>query len=256
MSDSGTIRILQFTDLHQTASPGEQLLNVDTSASLEIVYEQAFEIIRPDLVLLTGDIAHHPDIDVYRRTLETLQRYYRGPWLWTPGNHDLSAPMHGAIQALGRREGDTRETHIDAWAFYMIDTHADDQVGGSVSDDEMERLARFLTSSTSAHVLIAGHHPFHDVGTPWLDTDRVANADSVLQLLVRDGRVRAYLSGHVHQPSEACHCGIRMLTTPSTCFQFRPGSLQFTVDDRPPGWRQLELATGGDIRTIVQRATT
>ena len=39
------------------------------------------------------------------------------------------------------------------------------------------------------------------------------------------------ISGHVHQESDAVISGIRMLTTPSTCVQFAPGSEDFALDD-------------------------
>ena len=39
------------------------------------------------------------------------------------------------------------------------------------------------------------------------------------------------ISGHVHQESDAVMSGIRMLTTPSTCVQFAPGSEDFALDD-------------------------
>jgi Icc protein len=42
-----------------------------------------------------------------------------------------------------------------------------------------------------------------------------------------------------------------VLTTPSTCLQFRPGVERFEADDRGPACRRLELLPDGALRTQV-----
>jgi 3',5'-cyclic-AMP phosphodiesterase len=254
MSDT-TITVLHLTDLHQTAEGS--LLGVDTRVTLAAVLDQALLERTPDLVLLTGDIAHDPrDAAVYLDMLDLLRQRYGGPWLWTPGNHDCSGPMQDALSALGRSDQEAGRAQIGAWAFYMVDTHADGVAGGKVTLRECERLVGFLGSCAAAHVLVAGHHPLHTVDTPWLDADRVANADELMDVFARDGRIRAYVSGHVHMPSERLRDGVHLLTTPSTCFQFQPRSQSFSLDRRPPGWRWLSLDDIGQLRTTVQWIST
>jgi 3',5'-cyclic-AMP phosphodiesterase len=41
------------------------------------------------------------------------------------------------------------------------------------------------------------------------------------------------------------------MATPATCAQFVPGSADFAIDDRPPGYRVLELMPDGSIATEV-----
>jgi Icc protein len=43
--------------------------------------------------------------------------------------------------------------------------------------------------------------------------------------------------------------GIRILATPSTCRQFKPGSEKFEVDDKPPAYRHIELGADGEVDT-------
>jgi len=45
------------------------------------------------------------------------------------------------------------------------------------------------------------------------------------------------------------------MASPSTCVQFAPGSMNFRADDRPPGYRWLELHRDGRIDTGVSRVT-
>ena len=46
---------------------------------------------------------------------------------------------------------------------------------------------------------------------------------------------------------------IRLMSTPSTCIQFLPGSEDFAVDSRAPGYRWLTLHENGRIESGVQR---
>ena len=52
-----------------------------------------------------------------------------------------------------------------------------------------------------------------------------------------------YLDSFVH--------GVRFMATPATCAQFLPGSVDFAIDNRPPGYRMLELMPDGAIQTEV-----
>ena len=65
--------------------------------------------------------------------------------------------------------------------------------------------------------------------------------------LPRSADVRAAIFGHVHQPYDAMHDGIRVIATPSTCRQFLPNSDEFGMDDRPPAYRRIELHNDGEF---------
>ena len=67
------------------------------------------------------------------------------------------------------------------------------------------------------------------------------------------GRVRAYVGGHIHQELDAGAGAVRVLATPSTCFQFAPRSERFAVDDALPGYRWLTLDENGGIDSCVGR---
>lgn len=89
------------------------------------------------------------------------------------------------------------------------------------------------------------------MGSRWLDSVPLRNAEAFLAVCDRHPAVRAIVWGHVHQASERERRGVRLLSTPSTCAQFLPGSDKFAVDKRPPGYRWLDLHEDGSIVTSV-----
>jgi Icc protein len=93
--------------------------------------------------------------------------------------------------------------------------------------------------------MVCLHHPPVDMGSAWLDTVGLRNGKEFLQTVQSLGRVRLAVFGHVHQPYDQEHHGIRIIGTPSTCRQFLPGSDDFAVDDRPPAYRRITLHGDG-----------
>ena len=57
--------------------------------------------------------------------------------------------------------------------------------------------------------------------------------------------------GHAHQALDVFRGAVRFMCTPSTAMQFRPRNDYFEVDERPPGYRVLELRTDGSIASEV-----
>jgi Icc protein len=247
MNEETGISVLHITDLHVFAEQGRELLGVVTDTSLEAVLDLALAEATPDALLVTGDVAEDGKAEAYRRAGEIVARRFSGPNLWLPGNHDVDATMRASGAEMDRLA-------LGDWLIVAIDTHIDGQVSGHIEAAEIERLEGLLARSEASHVLICGHHPPVVVGTPWLDTQIIDNAAQLLALLERHERVRGYLFGHVHQAFEGASGRIRIIGTPSTCYQFEPGSEQFSIDVRSPGYRWLNLRSEGSIETTVCRA--
>jgi Icc protein len=94
------------------------------------------------------------------------------------------------------------------------------------------------------------HHPV-PMDSRWLDSVGLTNAAQFLNTIDRHQNVRAIVWGHVHQTHDSLRKGVRLLATPSTCAQFLPRAQDFTVDQRPPGYRTLELRADGSLLTEV-----
>jgi Icc protein len=247
MVATDSISLLQITDLHLLPDPEARLLGVDTGASLGAVLCAALARQLPDALIVTGDIAHVPAPAAYARARALLAQHYDGPMLWMPGNHDLHAVLAAAAPAAD-------ELRVGDWCIVAIDTHTDDVESGSVTATELRRLRDRLARTDARHVVVFGHHPPLPVGTTWLDKSCIGNGAELLAALGADPRVRAYACGHVHHANASSHNGIALFTTPSTCFQFVPGTERFSVDTTPPGWRWFDLGADGTLRSQVGRA--
>jgi len=240
--------VLQITDLHLLGDPAARLLGVDTADSLRAVLTQACGERRPDAVLVTGDLTQHGEPEAYARFVEILEAFYDGPRLVLPGNHDLAGPIAPYLATPS-------ELDVGAWTIVGIDSHADGEVGAHADEAE---LARAKDACLRAHargrpVLLAVHHPPVPVGCPWLDRDRIQNAGELLEWLSEHTTVAAMVFGHVHQVFDGRLHGLTLLGTPATCFQFRPESASFAIDGLKPGYRWLDLAADGGIRSQVRR---
>ena len=89
------------------------------------------------------------------------------------------------------------------------------------------------------------------MGSRWLDTVGLRNPGELFRVLANHPGVRGLVWGHVHQAMDHQRNGLRLLSAPSTCYQFRPGSDDFALDDRPPGYRWLSLAADGTMAARV-----
>jgi 3',5'-cyclic-AMP phosphodiesterase len=244
-------RVLQITDTHLRPDPGATLLGVDTADSLRAVLEHALGEHAPDAILATGDLAHDDATGVaYERFLQLVRALYAGPVLHLPGNHDYQAPMDAALQP-------STELRLGNWEIIGFDTHADGRVEARFGAADLDRLAARLAATAADHVLLACHHPPLDVGCAWLDPHRIGGGRELLESCAAHGRVRGLVFGHVHQEVSARFGPLAVLGTPSTCFQFAPGTARFTIDRSPltglPGYRWLELSADGSLHSAVRR---
>jgi Icc protein len=122
---------------------------------------------------------------------------------------------------------------------------------GRLGDDELERLEIELGAHRDRHVLLCLHHPPMPMEAAGLDALGLEDADRFMALVARHPQVRAVVWGHAHQAFDVFRGNVRYLCTPSTCMQFKPRDPGFVIDDRPPGYRVLDLHDDGGIATEV-----
>ncbi len=242
-------RLVQITDTHLRARPSLSW-GVDVDAGLAAVLA-AVRARGADALLLTGDLVHDEGEAAYAR-LRGLIAATGLPALCLPGNHDDATRLAACCDDTGPLRL-ARAIALGGWRLVALDSSVPGEPGGALGDAELARLAAQLEAHPATPTLVALHHPPLAIGSPWLDTMMLADADALFAVLARHRQVRAVAFGHIHQQFEAEHGGLRLLAAPSTCVQFRPGTAEPETDPLPPGYRWLDLHPDGRFETGVAR---
>lgn len=235
--------VLHLTDPHLFADRSGELRGTTTYESLSAVLDhyRAGDW-RADIALVTGDLIHDDSPEAYERFVE-LMASLDLPVYCLPGNHDVRDLMRSALDEAPFRYCESFES--GNWLLVSLDSCVTGQAGGHVSAAELDRLDREIHASGAAHVMVCLHHPPVPMRSRWLDSVGLENGEELLQRIAVSGKVRLVAFGHVHQPYDADHDGIRIIATPSTCRQFKQRSTLFAVDDNPPAYRRIRLLEDG-----------
>jgi 3',5'-cyclic-AMP phosphodiesterase len=248
-----TLRFIQLTDTHLFDRADGTLRGMDTAQSLAAVVAAVrarHEHI--DGILATGDISHDGGTPSYRRFVQLLAPL-NAPIYCLPGNHDALGVFGCALK--GARVQSGGRLLAGDWQLIFLDSAVPGAVHGHLRPAELARLDAALREHPQQHALICLHHQPVPVGTAWLDRLMLDNPGTLFEIIEKHPNVRALLWGHIHQDFDSMRNGVRLLASPSTCIQFRPGCADFTLDDRPPGYRWLELHSDGRIDTGLEYLT-
>ncbi len=236
---------MHVTDPHLFADPKSDLRGTITRDSLQRVLDHILASDWPaDIVAVTGDLIQDDSAAAYERFCEQFSTLGL-PVHCIPGNHDVRELMRNALQRPSFHYCES--VRIGGWTIIGIDSCLAGTAGGEVSASELQRLGKILDESKDNHVLICLHHPPLPVGSKWLDSVGLNNADVFLEFIGRHDQVRSAIFGHVHQPLDETVNGVRIIGTPSTCRQFKINSDEFAVDDNPPAYRRLSLLPDGTL---------
>ncbi len=250
--DGDCLHLVQVTDTHLNRVEGGTLLGLDTDFSLR----QVIDLVRRereqvDLVLGTGDISDHGHEDAYRRAQAYFGEFAL-PVLWLVGNHDHAETMAGVLGEQGELE---RIAESGSWQIVMLNSQIPGAAGGNLGAAELQWLETRLADAQARglHSLVCLHHQPVPMGSPWIDQQMVRDRDEFFSIVDRFECVRGVLWGHVHQRFDQQRGGVQLMSTPSSCIQFAPGSEDFKVDNQAPGYRWLDLHADGRIDTGVSR---
>jgi len=241
--------LIQLTDIHLMASPEQTLRGVNTQETLEKVLQAiANSDKKPDLFLLTGDLADAGDEEAYQR-LRSAITPLGIPTYALMGNHDLRDRLcqHLTSDLIHYQQ----QIIQDNWQILCLDSTVAGQIGGYLSRETLAWLEQALSNS-NLPTAIALHHPPVLLGSAWIDGMGLDNREDFWAVCQRFPHVKVVLCGHAHQRADVRQGKIDCFVTPSTCMQFLPKSAEFAIDrDGRPGWRWLELKSDGSYATGV-----
>lgn len=248
------IRAVQITDSHLFRDPRAALLKLNTQHSFEKVVELiAAREKSIDIILATGDIAQDASAEAYCRFAEAMQAL-KAPFYWIPGNHDRRVVMQNLS---GYEHAFANRAEIANWQFIMLDTSVAGEVYGRLDEHELRHLEMSLLAATEnpalEHVVVCLHHNPVPGKALWMSDIGLHNSKEFLALIDRFAIVRAVVYGHVHQDLDFMRKNVRYFCSPSTCIQFKPDAIDFTLDELNPAYRWFNLYADGRIESAVER---
>jgi Icc protein len=250
MPRDATVRVLQLTDPHLFADPSASLRGAVTYRTLERVLSHIRQAAWPaDLVAVTGDLIQDDSAAAYDNFCDLLDAVGL-PVHTVPGNHDVRNLMRSVLRRPGFHYCDSAV--FGNWRIVGVDTCVSGSAGGRIASRELARLRQLLDNNVANNVLLCLHHPPVPLGSRWLDEVGLANADAFLDLVAGYNAAKCIMFGHAHQAFDGRHAHIRILGTPSTCRQFKPGSDEFALDTLPPAYRRVCLLADGGVETQLQ----
>ncbi|WP_296402729.1 metallophosphoesterase [Psychrobacter sp.] len=271
-TEDGLINILQLTDLHLSLDDikSQDIKNNDNKITCKLNNYQTFiaclqqalnEPIRCDLILLTGDLVNEVKPEIYELIYLTLVETGI-PFACIAGNHDVTdelgadLPFHNRTFIAHKPHSMLLSRHciqLNNWKLLLIDSSVQGEIYGTVGNKNLNWLSQNLANSHYP-VIIAMHHHVLPMDSAWIDKHITKDKAAFWHLINSKPSVKAVVSGHVHQFFEQQTEGIKVYTTPSTCYQFKPKSDDFAIEDHEvPGYRWLTLTKQNIMSSWVKR---
>src|SRR3954471_4832483 len=162
-----TTTILQLSDLHRFADADARLFGVPTGVLLEEVLAHVWESgLRPDHVVVTGDLAHDDRAETYAALRALLEPVLDRLWL-LPGNHDDRATLRAAFPDRIPGQGSDRINFAfmaGDWLCLGLDTQLTGAVAGRLGAEQAAWIRRQLEAPAARAAVIFMHHPPVELG--------------------------------------------------------------------------------------------
>jgi Icc protein len=219
--------VIQISDPHIGGDWGGD----DPVAGLRAVVEDVRrQPDRPDVLLVTGDLADHGTAAEYATVRELLEPV-GAPVHVIPGNHDDRAALRAAFGLPGTgAEPVQYAVDLGPLRLACIDTTIPGRAAGALDAPRLDWLDAELARAPDQPTLLAMHHPPIATGTaPW-DAIGLPPGDraALAAVLERHPQVRRLVAGHIHQVITASLAERPVLTIPSTYVQ---AQLDFTATE-------------------------
>jgi Icc protein len=245
--------VLQLTDLHLFAEPHGRFNDIDTRASfLQVVMHVRQHYPNPDVILVTGDLAHDGKPETYQFIADALKSF-SAPVYCVLGNHDNP----DAARRVYPLQPISMDDHclLHDWHILLLAADHAPMPGGDrveVSEAALHRLSTLIREYPKKWALIATHYNLPDHQDRGVAVE-VRNHREVMHQLEQHPSIKLVISGHVHQEFLVAQHGICYLSTPATGYQSTSKSGRVTGE--APGYRWINLYPNGRFESDVRRVT-
>ena len=176
---------------------------------------------RPDLLLITGDLAEEgDDADSYARLKEAIADL-PFPVHMAMGNHDSREPFLRAFPEAGHADGFVQYAIEDfSLRILVLDTLEIGRHGGGYCETRAAWLRARLAEAPGRPTLIVLHHPPIETGLSWMTEDPdAAWALRLAAIMAGQDNIVAVIGGHLHRAVITQWAGPTLAVCPSTAPQ-------------------------------------
>jgi 3',5'-cyclic AMP phosphodiesterase CpdA len=216
----GRLLIAQITDIHLGFDQGnpDEYNRQRLDRTLQSLVEMQP---RPDLLLITGDLAEEGDDEIsYARLREALAPL-PFPVYFAMGNHDSREPFRRAFPEAGHADGFIQYAIEDGpLRILVLDTLEEGRHGGGFCETRAAWLRARLAEAPERATLIVLHHPPIETGLSWMTEDPDAGwVERLAGIVGAQTNIVAMIAGHLHRPVITQWAGTTLAVCPSTAPQ-------------------------------------
>lgn len=243
------IRILQLSDFHLRGDGKPSFRVVDTKRWLDVAAEHLMSLaVKPDAIVITGDLADNGDAHAYRMIQNALQPLEL-PVFAVPGNHDRRDRMRSILGDWCPVDGSVApflcfSADMGPLQLVMLDTMAPGSHSGHLPPETLDWLSKTLDADRQT--LLFMHHPPFLTGMGAMD-EPFENAKGLAGILSAAPDVRL-CCGHMHRPIITTWASCTAVTAPSV-------SMQIDLDLSPRGGDTFRMETPGYLLHVWDDGT-
>src|ERR1700722_10612416 len=212
------VHIAQISDLHIKPPGSLAYGRVDTAKALEhcVLALNEFRP-RPDLVVISGDLADTPVVQEYeylKRLLDRLQLTFVG----IPGNHDWRELMRAGFPQADYAFASgplNQRTEIGGLDLVLLDSSVPAKPHGELDAPTLQWLDATLSSSPDRPALLFLHHPPFKAGIWQMDRQNLPNARELASIVKPHPRVQLIAPGHIHRATFTMFAGVPATICPA-----------------------------------------
>lgn len=234
--------IAQITDLHLLEQGRLAYDVVDPMVNARVTIQSIASLaMRPDMLVLTGDLADQGKAEAYD-WLDRELAQIDIPAYVIPGNHDLRVPMRQAFGHHGYLPEDGFLQYVvEAGPVRLIalDTVIEHETGGRLCAARCRWLAARLAEDRRTPTVIMMHHQPFLTGSHF-DTIGIEGRDALETVVAGAPNIDRVICGHMHRDVAVGWANTIVSVCPSTAFQFdldQADPTTFRVRAEPPGYQ-------------------
>lgn len=238
--------LVQISDPHFLAAGAPLYGRVDTERAVrEAIRLVENSGLRPDAVLVTGDVADRGEADAYRRIraiIEPAAKRLGAELVWVMGNHDSRGPFRRELLgAKATTEPVDAVLTINGLRIITLDSSVPGYHHGDLSDDQLYWLGRELAAAAPNGTILVLHHPPLPTSFPILTILELQRQERLADTIAGTD-VRVILAGHLHYATAGSFAGVPVSVAAAT---------SYTMDLAGPQ-RELVGVDGGQSISLIR----